>query len=113
MQVSLLYANVAPDDVLLKAELDRLAASYPNFKVANGRNLFIFDTVSGSLNCFCFYIYFSSISSTFDDKIMQVFYTVDNPTQNWRGGSGYISKDIILKGLPGPGDDMLILVSCQ
>lgn len=70
-QVSLLYANVSPDDILLKQELDRLAAAYPNFKV---------------------------------------FYTVDNPSQNWRGGSGIISKDMILKGLPGPADDMLILV---
>ncbi|ONK66512.1 uncharacterized protein A4U43_C06F8960 [Asparagus officinalis] len=70
-QVSLLYGNVSPDDILLKAELDRLAASYPNFKV---------------------------------------FYTVDNPSQNWRGGSGFISKDMVLKGLPGPGDDTLVLV---
>ena len=38
VQVSLLYANVSPDDILLKAELDRLAATYPNFKVANGEN---------------------------------------------------------------------------
>eukprot|EP00246_Nothoceros_aenigmaticus_P015549 TRINITY_DN6528_c0_g1_i1.p1 TRINITY_DN6528_c0_g1~~TRINITY_DN6528_c0_g1_i1.p1 ORF type:complete len:364 (+),score=40.07 TRINITY_DN6528_c0_g1_i1:198-1289(+) len=32
-QVSLLYGNLSPDDVLLKDELDRLAASHPNFKV--------------------------------------------------------------------------------
>lgn len=42
---------------------------------------------------------------------MQIFYTVDNPTKNWRGGAGYISKDIVVKGLPGPSDDTLILVS--
>ncbi|XP_072984206.1 NADH-cytochrome b5 reductase-like protein [Typha latifolia] len=70
-QVSLLYANVSPDDILLKGELDRLSASYPNFKV---------------------------------------FYTVDKPSKNWRGGVGHISKDIILKGLPGPTEDSLILV---
>lgn len=34
IQVSLLYANISPEDILLKGELDRLAASYPNFKVA-------------------------------------------------------------------------------
>ncbi|WCJ29681.1 NADH-cytochrome b5 reductase-like protein [Euphorbia peplus] len=70
-QVSLLYANVSPDDILLKQKLDSLATSYPNFKV---------------------------------------FYTVDNPSKNWKGGVGYISKDIALKGLPRPSDDTLIMV---
>ncbi|XP_010250026.1 PREDICTED: NADH-cytochrome b5 reductase-like protein [Nelumbo nucifera] len=70
-QVSLLYANISPEDILLKKKLDILATSHPNFKV---------------------------------------FYTVDKPSENWRGGKGYISKDMILKGLPGPGDDTLILV---
>ncbi|XP_078174970.1 FAD/NAD(P)-binding oxidoreductase [Carex rostrata] len=70
-QLSLVYANVSPDDILLKAELDKLAASYPNFKV---------------------------------------FYTVDKPADNWRGGVGYISKEMALKGLPSPSADSLILV---
>ncbi|KAJ1685312.1 hypothetical protein LUZ63_016702 [Rhynchospora breviuscula] len=70
-QLSLIYANVSPDDILLKAELDKLAASYPNFKV---------------------------------------FYTVDKPDNNWRGGVGYVSKDMALKGLPSPSPDSLILV---
>ncbi|OIV99927.1 hypothetical protein TanjilG_26265 [Lupinus angustifolius] len=70
-QISLLYANVSPDDILLKQKLDVLAASHPNLKV---------------------------------------FYTVDNPTKNWRGGAGYISKDVVVKGLPSPSDDTLILV---
>uniref|UniRef100_A0A2P2K5W2 NADH-cytochrome b5 reductase n=1 Tax=Rhizophora mucronata TaxID=61149 RepID=A0A2P2K5W2_RHIMU len=70
-QVSLLYANVSPDDILLKQKLDFLASSHPNLKV---------------------------------------FYTVDNPSKNWRGGIGYISKDMVLKGLPDPSDDTLILV---
>lgn len=70
-QVSLLYANVSPDDILLKKKLDILAASNPNLKV---------------------------------------FYTVDNPTKDWLGGQGYISKEVAVKGLPSPGDDSLILV---
>ncbi|XVE54390.1 hypothetical protein DITRI_Ditri03aG0077000 [Diplodiscus trichospermus] len=70
-QVSLLYANVSPDDILLKQKLDILASSHPNLKV---------------------------------------FYTVDSPTKNWKGGAGYISEDMAKKGLPGPGDDTLILV---
>uniref|UniRef100_A0A2N9I9E2 cytochrome-b5 reductase n=1 Tax=Fagus sylvatica TaxID=28930 RepID=A0A2N9I9E2_FAGSY len=70
-QVSLLYANVSPDDILLKQKLDILATSHPNLKI---------------------------------------FYTVDNPSKNWRGGTGYISKDMAVKGLPGPSDNTLILV---
>ncbi|KAK2966287.1 hypothetical protein RJ640_018098 [Escallonia rubra] len=70
-KVSLLYANVTPDDILLKQKLDALAASHPNLKV---------------------------------------FYTVDNPSETWRGGTGYISKDMAVKGLPSPSDDTLILV---
>ncbi|XP_050115362.1 NADH-cytochrome b5 reductase-like protein isoform X3 [Malus sylvestris] len=70
-QVSLLYANVSPDDILLKQKLDILAASHPNLKV---------------------------------------FYTVDNPTKSWKGGKGYISKDMAVKGLPAPGEDTLMLV---
>ncbi|KAB2024119.1 hypothetical protein ES319_D06G065100v1 [Gossypium barbadense] len=71
-QVSLLYANVSPDDILLKQKLDILAASHPNLKV---------------------------------------FYTVDNPTKTWKGGAGFISKDMVTKGLPGPAEDTLILSS--
>ncbi|KAL6558372.1 NADH-cytochrome b-5 reductase-like protein [Orobanche minor] len=70
-QVSLLYANVSPDDILLKKKLDLLSASNPNLKI---------------------------------------FYTVDNPTKDWLGGRGYISKDMMVKGLPSPSDDTLILV---
>ncbi|XP_057967193.1 NADH-cytochrome b5 reductase-like protein [Malania oleifera] len=70
-QISLLYANVSPDDILLKQKLDILSASHPNLKV---------------------------------------FYTVDNPSRTWRGGKGYISNDMVVKGLPGPGEDTLILV---
>ncbi|KAL4420574.1 hypothetical protein ABPG75_010230 [Micractinium tetrahymenae] len=32
-QLSLLYANVSPDDILLRDELDALAANHPNFRV--------------------------------------------------------------------------------
>lgn len=44
-------------------------------------------------------------------KILQVFYTVDKPSTDWRGGVGFVSKDMVLKGLPGPAEDSLILVS--
>ncbi|WJX95755.1 NADH-cytochrome b-5 reductase-like protein [Trifolium repens] len=70
-QISLIYANVSPDDILLQQKLDILATSQPNLKI---------------------------------------FYTVDNPTKNWKGGAGYISKDMVVKGLPAPSDDTLVLV---
>lgn len=70
-KVSLIYANVSPDDILLKEKLDALAAEHPNFKV---------------------------------------YYVVDKPSANWKGGTGYISKDMILKGLPASSDGTLILV---
>lgn len=70
-QISLIYANVSPDDILLQQKLDILAKSHPNLKV---------------------------------------FYTVDNPTKTWKGGAGYISKDMVVKGLPAPSDDTLVLV---
>ncbi|KAJ4952132.1 hypothetical protein NE237_028964 [Protea cynaroides] len=70
-QVSLIFANASPDDILLKEKLDILAANHPNLKV---------------------------------------FYTVDNPSKNWRGGKGFVSKDMVVKGLPGPSEDTLIAV---
>ncbi|XP_047337758.1 NADH-cytochrome b5 reductase-like protein [Impatiens glandulifera] len=70
-QVSLIYCNVSPDDILLKNKLDVLAAKHPNFKV---------------------------------------YYTVDNPSKDWSGGKGFVSKEMVLKGLPGPSEDTLILV---
>lgn len=42
---------------------------------------------------------------------LQVFYTVDKPSADWRGGVGFVSKDMVVKGLPGPAEDSLILVS--
>jgi cytochrome-b5 reductase len=44
------------------------------------------------------------------DWDMQVHYVVDKPVSGWRGGVGYISKDMVLKGLPCPSEETLILV---
>ncbi|XP_074377756.1 NADH-cytochrome b5 reductase-like protein, partial [Apium graveolens] len=70
-KISLQYANVSPDDILLKKKLDLLEDSHPNLKM---------------------------------------YYTVDKPSENWRGGKGYITKDMAVKGLPAPCKDSLILV---
>ncbi|KAL5729525.1 cytochrome-b5 reductase [Ranunculus cassubicifolius] len=41
---------------------------------------------------------------------LKIFYTVDEPSTNWRGGAGFITKDMIVKGLPSPSEDSLVLV---
>ena len=89
---------MSPDDILLKRELDRLASSYPNFKVY----IAMISSSEPGL--------FFSLSMTLSLQ-NQVFYTVDKPSADWRGGVGFVSKDMVLKGLPGPGEDSLILVS--
>ncbi|KAH8960994.1 hypothetical protein BDL97_05G026900 [Sphagnum fallax] len=71
-QLSLLYANLSPENILLKDNLDALAHAHPNFKV---------------------------------------FYMVDIAATDWTGGLGRINKDVIMKGLPHPSRDTLILVS--
>lgn len=38
----------------------------------------------------------------------KVFYVLEKPPQNWKGGSGYVTKEMIKKHLPPPGDDILI-----
>jgi hypothetical protein len=38
---------------------------------------------------------------------------VDKPTEDWKGGRGYINKDQLLKALPSPSDDTVILVDAQ
>ncbi|KAG0579970.1 hypothetical protein KC19_4G139000 [Ceratodon purpureus] len=70
-QVSLVFANTSPADILLKAKLDALSFAHPNFKV---------------------------------------FYVVDKSSEEWKGGKGYLNKDMLVKGLPAPSDDTLILV---
>ncbi len=42
-----------------------------------------------------------------------MFYVVDRPTEEWKGGRGYINKDVLLKALPSPSDDTVILVDAQ
>ncbi|KAI3982035.1 hypothetical protein MKX01_018941 [Papaver californicum] len=44
-----------------------------------------------------------------DDKT-QIYYTVENPTNNWKGGKGYITQNMVEKGMPSPSVHTLILV---
>jgi cytochrome-b5 reductase len=48
----------------------------------------------------------------------KVFFTIDQAEDNWKGGVGFINKDMIVANLPEPADDTIILmcgppVMCQ
>jgi len=61
-KLSLIYANVSESDILLKSELDSLAAKHPDqFKV---------------------------------------YYVLNNPPEGWKGGVGFVTKEMIEEHLP-------------
>jgi len=41
---------------------------------------------------------------------LKIFYVLDKPSEGWKGGSGYVSTDMISQNLPPPADDVLILM---
>jgi len=43
-------------------------------------------------------------------KQFAVYYTLDKPGDNWTGGRGFVSAEMIKQNLPPPADDSLILV---
>jgi len=69
--VSLIYANVNRDDILLKDELDAITAA---------------------------------------DKRFSVFYVLNNPPTGWKGGEGFVSRQMIEEHLPRPSADNLIMM---
>jgi len=70
-QVDLIFANVNPEDILLKEDLDRLAK---------------------------------------EDEGFRVHYVLNNPPENWDGGVGFVTGDMIKAKLPAPASDMKILI---
>ncbi|KAI5122579.1 hypothetical protein M0805_004796 [Coniferiporia weirii] len=72
-KLSLIYANVNVEDILLRTELDELADKHKNrFKV---------------------------------------FYVLNNPPPNWKGGVGFVTKDQIERHLP-PTDHNIKILMC-
>lgn len=71
-KLSLIYANVNPDDILLKKELDELAAAHP--------------------------------------ARFSVYYVLNNPSEGWTGGVGFVTKEQIEQHLPPSSDDIKILM---
>ena len=74
-KVSLIYANVNPTDILLKAELDQLAKDHPTR--------------------------------------FSVYYVLNNPPENWDGGVGFVSQEMIKEKLPPAAADMKMLLCGQ
>ena len=72
-KISLIYANVNVEDILLRTELDELAERHKNR--------------------------------------FQVFYVLNNPPANWRGGVGFVTKDQIERLLP-PTDHNIKILLC-
>lgn len=70
-EIDLLFANVNPDDILLKDDLDALAAK---------------------------------------DSKFRVHYVLNNPPENWTGGVGFVTEDMIKQKLPAPASDVKILI---
>lgn len=72
-KVSLIFANLSEQDILLKQEVDRRAAAHP-------------------------------------DKL-EVFYLVDKASSaEWRGGVGYVSKQMLAERMPPPGSNSRVFV---
>ena len=44
------------------------------------------------------------------DKSAQVFYTVDRPSENWKGFSGFVTEDMLNSCIPSPSKDHLIIL---
>ena len=72
-KLSLIYANVNVEDILLRAELDDLAAKHP-------------------------------------DRFT-VYYVLNNPPPQWKGGVGFVTKEQIRQHLP-PSDHNIKILLC-
>jgi len=70
-EVDLIFANVNPEDILLREDLEAIAASDPKIRV---------------------------------------HYVLNNPPENWTGGVGFVTADMIKAKLPAPASDVKILI---
>ncbi|CAL3970754.1 hypothetical protein PZA11_007189 [Diplocarpon coronariae] len=70
-KIDLIFANVNQEDILLKEDLDQLAA---------------------------------------EDKDFNVHYVLNNPPENWDGGVGFVTPEMITKWLPKAARDVKLLL---
>lgn len=71
-EVSLVYANRAEGDILLRKELEAFARMYP--------------------------------------RKLRIWYMLDQPSEGWKYGSGYITPDVMREKLPAPAPDTRIML---
>jgi cytochrome-b5 reductase len=71
-KLTLIYANVNVEDILMKDELDGIAAKHPDQ--------------------------------------LTIFYVLNNPPANWKGGVGFVTAQHIKEHLPAPASDVKILL---
>lgn len=73
-KVTLVFANVTEEDILLKKEFQDLENTYP--------------------------------------QRFRAFYVLDKPPQEWKGGKGYITKELLKQVLPEPKEENVKLFVC-
>lgn len=71
-KLTLIYANVNPEDILLKKELDLLAHNHSHR--------------------------------------FTVYYVLNNPSEGWTGGVGFVTKEQIEAHMPPPSSDIKVLM---
>lgn len=70
-EVSFVYGNSTPDDILMKSHLDDLAAKHSQ---------------------------------------LSLFHYVSKPSDDWDGGEGRVTEEVVQAHIPPPGEDVLVLV---
>jgi cytochrome-b5 reductase len=73
-KVTLVFANVTEEDILLKKEFDHLENTYP--------------------------------------QRFRAFYVLDKPAKGWKGGKGFISKELLKTVLPEPKEENIKVFVC-
>jgi cytochrome-b5 reductase len=73
-KVTLIFANVTEEDILLKQEFDQLENTYP--------------------------------------QRFRAFYVLDKPPKEWKGGKGFVSKELLKTVLPEPKEENIKVFVC-
>lgn len=73
-KVTLVFSNVAEEDILLKKDFEELENTYP--------------------------------------QRFRAFYTLDKPPKEWRGTTGYVTKELLKTVLPAPAQENIKIFVC-
>ena len=109
-QLKLVFGNITEDDILLKPELDQLAQAHADrFQV-----FYTLDKV-GTVSYYC------DVISAVDASLPRLLTRTARmcvphvmlpcqPSADWKQGSGFVTAQMIKDQLPGPSDDVMMLV---